>query len=170
MQFKADQFLEVVAQVKKNQAKNVLFSVILFAFYSFFIFRNTGGTFNKVFTLTELLFSVMLAGMFYSRVKSFGKTINNTASVITIIDNEVTIETFPFNFSFINKGEQKLSFNADEIFVKKVPYPISTPIKDSVLLFVVKDVNIFILPDYLPPDFTKTFLEAKKSTETLVGK
>ena len=161
-------FDEFIVNSKETLAKNFLFAVAVFIAYSFIIFKKEGGFLNSTYILSEILFFVAFTGIYLNKVMSLSKAINNTAEEINFTDGLIIIKTYPFNFfSITNKKAQTLTTNTHKIFVRKVPYPLAGISNESVLVFVVNNLDVFILPNSLPPDFNAVFLKQKKAPEML---
>jgi len=167
--FKTDQALdEFIKNSKQRMVKNSLFAVAVFIAYSFILFKKQGSVLDNTYILSEVLLLVVLGGVNISQIISLSKTINNTAEEISFADNLIIIKTYPFNFfSITNKKAQTLTTNTNKVFVKKAPYPIPGGSKESVLVFSANNLNMFIMLNNLPSDFTSIFLEQKKASEIL---
>ena len=165
--FKMNQaFDEFIDNSKKTLVKNFLFAATVFIVYSFILLKKAGGILDSTYILYEVLFFVMFAVIYLNQVMSLSKTINNTAEEISFADNLITIKTYSFNFfSITDKKVQAITTNTNKVFVKKTPYPLSGASNNNVLVFAANNLNIFIMLNNLPSDFTAVFLQQKKSSE-----
>ncbi|WP_426584804.1 hypothetical protein [Mucilaginibacter sp. R-33] len=165
--FKMNQaFDEFIDNSKKTLVKNFLFAATVFIVYSFILLKKAGGILDSTYILYEVLFFVMFAVIYLNQVMSLSKTINNTAEEISFADNLITIKTYSFNFfSITDKKVQAITTNTNKVFVKKNPYPLSGASNNNVLVFAANNLNIFIMLNNLPSDFTAVFLQQKKSSE-----
>jgi hypothetical protein len=139
----------VIDQNKKRLIRNFIFAVFVVLAYS--VKMNKVAPIGLLYVFSELLLILVLAFFQYDQIIKPGRMVNKTAARVTLLQEEIIVETFPFKVLFlINKPSCEMKFKIDELKIKKTSNPIKPyfGLDNKIFLLTDREKEAYIIVDY----------------------
>jgi len=131
---------QCVFELKQRMKRAMAFGIIIAAVMAIRSFQLIGGLRNYEFWLGMAVFVLALRAAAYLKINDKGCIINNTAYKVSLEKEGIAVETYSFElFSWPDKPMKTICFNFNDLYIRKVSYPLNP--------FIARNSKAFRLSD-----------------------
>jgi len=130
-----------------------------------------------IIAIVSLIFITIIIVYVRQQIIKPGLMVNKTASLVTLLPDEIIIKTFDFNILFwINRPSLEMKFKINEIKIKKTLNPIKPYFKMDSRIFTISDhekeayIMVFYFSGELDEKLTQIMEEVMPASTIIPGR